>query len=77
MNQSCKTLLDNDRAQAIPADIGKVNKLTPVIDGVIGVDVAPMITIEFTDSKIVFRVLKFRYLFLIYYFYLRNMLSFL
>ena len=45
MNQSCRTLLDNERAQAIPADIGKVIKLTPVIDGVIGVDVPPMITI--------------------------------
>ena len=53
----CNTLLPNDKVQAIPADIGKVIKPTPVTDKVIEVDVAPMITIESTDSKIVFRVL--------------------
>ena len=51
------TLLRNDRVQAIPADIGKIFNSTPVIDKVIEVDVAPMITIESTDSNIVFRVL--------------------
>ena len=53
----CKTLLPNDRVQAIPADIGKTIKSIPVIDRVIEVDVAPLITRESTDSNIVFRVL--------------------
>ena len=53
----CNTLLPKDRPQAIPADIGKIIKPTPVIDRVIEVDVAPMITILSTDSNIVFRVL--------------------
>ena len=53
----CITLLPNDRVQATPADIGKIIKSTPVTDKVIEVDVAPMITIESTDSNIVFRVL--------------------
>ena len=53
----CNTLLPNDRVQAIPADIGKIIKPTPVIDIVIEVDVAAMITIESTDSNIVFKVL--------------------
>ena len=53
----CNTLLPNDRVQAIPADIGKIIKPTTVTDKVVEVDVAPMITIESTDSKIVFRVL--------------------
>ena len=53
----CNTLLPNDRLQAIPADIGKIIKLIPVIDRVIEVDVAPMITILSTDSNIVFKVL--------------------
>ena len=57
MINSCNSLLDNDRAQAIPADIGKIIKPTPVIDRVTEVDVAPMITIESTDSNTVFRVL--------------------
>ena len=56
----CNTLLPNDRVQAIPADIGKIIRPIPVIDRVIEVDVAPMITIESTDSNIVF---KFLYLF--------------
>ena len=53
----CNTLLPNDRVQAIPADIGKIIKPIPVFDDVIEVDVAPMITIESFDSKIVLRVL--------------------
>ena len=53
----CNTLLPNDRIQAIPANIGKAIKPIPVIDKVIEVDVAPMITILSTDSNIVFRVL--------------------
>ena len=53
----CNTLLPNDKVQAIPADIGKIIRPIPVIDRVIEVDLAPMITIEFTDSNIVFRVL--------------------
>ena len=49
----CNILLPNDRVQAIPADIGKKTRPKPVIDRVIEVEVAPMITIEFTDSDIV------------------------
>ena len=53
----CNTLLPNDRVQAIPADIGKIFKSKPVIDKIMEVDVAPMITIESTDYNNVFRVL--------------------
>ena len=53
----CNILLPNDRVQTMPADIGKIFKPTLVIDGVIEVDVAPMITIEPPDPNIVFRVL--------------------
>ena len=53
----CNTLLLNDRVPAIPADNGKIIKPTPVTDKVIEVEVAPMITIESTDSNIVFMVL--------------------
>ena len=53
----CNVLLPKDIPQAIPADIGKIIKPIPVIDRVIEVDVAPMITILSTDSNIVFRVL--------------------
>ena len=59
----CNTLLPNDKPQAIPADIGNTIKPIPVIDRVIEVDVAAMITILSTDSNIVFRVLQFLYLF--------------
>ena len=51
----CNTLLPNDRVQAIPADIGKIIRPIPVIERVIEVDVAVMITIESTDSNIVFK----------------------
>ena len=57
MINSCNTLLPNDRVQAVPADIVKIIKPTPVTDKVIEVDVAPMISIESTDSNTVFRVL--------------------
>ena len=53
----CNILLPNDRAQAIPADIGNTIKPKPVTDKVIEVDVAPIITILSTDSNTVFRVL--------------------
>ena len=53
----CNTLLDNDRAQAIPADIIKLIKPNPVKDSAKEVEVVPMITIGCTDSNIVFRVL--------------------
>ena len=55
----CNTLLPNDRVQAIPADIGRIIKPIPVIDRVIEVDVAPMITIESTDSNIVYGFIIF------------------
>ena len=57
MTDLCNTLLPNDKVQAIPADIGRIIKPKPVIDRVIEIDVAPMITIESTDSNIVFSVL--------------------
>ena len=63
MIKLCNTLLPKDRVQAIPADIGKTIKPIPVIDRVIDVDGAPMVTIESTDSNIVFRVVYFFYLF--------------
>ena len=53
----CNNLLPKDKPQAIPADIGKTINPIPVIDRVIEVDVAPMITILSTDSNTVFRVL--------------------
>ena len=53
----CNILLPNDKVQPIPTDFGKIIKPTPVIDRVIELDVAPTITIESTDSNIVFRVL--------------------
>ena len=53
----CNILLPNDKVHAIPADIGRIMKPIPVIDKVIEVDVAPMITMLSTDSNIVFRVL--------------------
>ena len=48
---------------AIPSDIGKIIKPIAVIDRVIEVDVAPIITIVSTDSNIVFRVFYFSSLF--------------
>ena len=54
MNNLCNTLLPNDRVHAIPADIGKTIKPTSVIHKVLEVDVAPMITIESIDFKILF-----------------------
>ena len=53
----CNTLLPNDRVQAIPADIGKIIKPKPVTVRVIEVDVAPMITIESTDSNTMCKVI--------------------
>ena len=53
----CNILLPIDRVQAILADIGKTFEPIPVIDRVIEVDVAPMITILSTVSNTVFRVL--------------------
>ena len=53
----CNTLLPNGKPQAIPVDIGEIITLKPVIDRVIEVEVAPMITIESSDSKTAFRVL--------------------
>ena len=59
---------------AIPADIGKIIKPIAVIDRVIEVDVAPIITIVSTDSNIVFRVLYFSSLFwfMVFVFEVRN-----
>ena len=50
-------MLPTVRVQAFLADIGKMIKPIPVIDRVIEVDVAPIITIVSTDSNNVFRVL--------------------
>ena len=54
----CNTLLPNDRIHAIPADIGRTIKPIQLIDTVMEVDVAPILTIVSTDSNIVFSVLK-------------------
>ena len=52
-------MLPIDKVHAIPADIGRIIKPTPITDRGTEVDVAAMITFAFesTDSKIVFRVL--------------------
>ena len=59
MNILCNTLLPNDRVPAVPADIGKVIKPTPVIDKVTEVDVVPITTFVSTDSKIVLEFYNF------------------
>ena len=53
----CKTFLPYNRAHPIPADLGRTIKQIPVLDKFTEVDVDPKITIESTDSNIVFRVL--------------------
>ena len=55
----CTIVLLSDKEQTIRADIGKMIKPIPVIDRIIEVDVAPMISIECTDSNIVFTVFLF------------------
>ena len=57
MKNSCNTLLPNDTVHAIPADICNKIKPIPVMDGVIEVDVIPMIIIQSIDSNTLFRVL--------------------
>ena len=52
----CNILLPNDKADAVAADIDKIIKPIPVIDKLIEVDVAPIITIVSSDSNIVFGV---------------------
>ena len=66
----CNFFLPIDRLHAIPVDIGKTIKPKPVIDRIIEVDVAALITILFTDCNIVFRVLQFFHIFWICCFYL-------
>ena len=61
----CNTLLPNDRVHAIPADMGKIIKPIPVIDRVIEVDVAAMITILSTDSILCLKFYNFYISFLI------------
>ena len=55
----CNILLPNHRAHTIPDENGKIIKPTQVLDKVIEVDVAPIITIVSTFSNIVLRVLSF------------------
>ena len=50
-------MLPNDRVQAIPAHIGKILKPIPVIDRVIEIDVAPIISTVSIDPNTVFKVL--------------------
>ena len=57
------TLLLNDRAQAIPADICKINKQTPVIDRVLEYDVPLMIILLSTDSNLCLEFYKYLYFF--------------
>ena len=65
----CNILLPNDGGHATSADIRKIFKPTPKIDRVTEVEVAAMITIESTDSKVVFRFFVFYISSLIYGFY--------
>ena len=57
MLTSCNTLLLNDGVLSIPADIGEIIKPIPVIDRVIEVDVAAIVTILSSDPNIVVTVL--------------------
>ena len=52
----CNTSLPSDRVHAIPADVSEIIIPTLVIDRVIEVDVAPVLTIASTDTNIMFRV---------------------
>ena len=54
----CNTLLVIYKVHAVPAGIGKTIKPKPVFDKVKEIDVAPMITILYTDSSFVSRDLK-------------------
>ena len=65
----CITLLPNDRAHAIPEEIGTTIKPTLVTDNVTGVVVEPIITTVWTDSNIEVSVLCFFVCFLICGFY--------
>ena len=65
----CITLLPNDRAHAIPAEIGTTIKPTPVIDNLTDVVVEPKITTVWTDSIFEVIFLCFFICFLIYGFY--------
>ena len=57
MIKFCKTLLPGDKVQTRPAELGETIKPIPVIDKVVEVDVAPMITNPSMDSRSLFRVL--------------------
>ena len=50
-------MLPNDRVHDLPAEFCTITKPIAIIDKVKEVDVAPIRTIESTDSNIVFRVL--------------------
>ena len=65
----CISLLPNDRAHAIPAEIGTIIKPSPVTDKVTGVVVEPVLTTVWTYSNIEVSVLCFFVCFLIYGFY--------
>ena len=57
MNNFCNVLLPNDIVQETQAIIGNTFKPIPVTDRVLEVDVAPIITIESTNSNIEVSVL--------------------
>ena len=61
MITSCKVLLAYGREQAIPAAVGTTIKPNPVVDRVTDNAVELKTATVPTDSKIVFRVLKFLY----------------
>ena len=65
----CITLLPNDRAHAIPAEIGTTTKPTRVTDNITDVVVEPITTTVWTDSNIEVSVLCFFICFLKYGFY--------
>ena len=56
-------LLASDREQAIPVEIATTSKPIPVTNRIVGLDIAPVITIESIDSNNEVSVLYFFYLF--------------
>ena len=63
MTISFNSLLPNDKPQALATGIGSLISPKPVAEKLLGVDVAPIITILSTDFKTLIRVLRFFYLF--------------
>ena len=65
----CITFLPNDRAHAIPAEIGSTIKPTPVTDDFTDIVVEPIKTTVWTDSNIEVSVLFFYLFFDLWFFF--------